>query len=128
MPTTALLRGVLERYAATVSSRDAGAYAALFTEDAVQVDPYPDGVHRGRGEIEAFIRQSFDACEAMTFEAVDVHPVADKVATTFHIVVTLEGGSTMHIRGVEVFTVTEDGLIAAVDAYWGEEDVTFEGS
>jgi len=50
------------------------------------------------------------------------------VATTFHIVVTLEGGSTMHIRGVEVFTVTEDGLIAAVDAYWGEEDVTFEGS
>ena len=35
------------------------------------------------------------------------------------------GGPTMHIRGVEVFTVTDDGLISAVEAYWGEEDVTF---
>ena len=31
----------------------------------------------------------------------------------------------MHIRGVEVFTVTDDGLISAVTAYWGDEDVTF---
>ncbi len=31
----------------------------------------------------------------------------------------------MHIRGVEIFTVTDEGLIAAVDAYWGDEDVTF---
>jgi hypothetical protein len=32
----------------------------------------------------------------------------------------------MHIRGIEVFTVTEDGLISAVDAYWGDRDVTFD--
>jgi hypothetical protein len=32
----------------------------------------------------------------------------------------------MHIRGVEVFTIDENGLISAVDAYWGEEDVSFE--
>jgi len=31
----------------------------------------------------------------------------------------------MHIRGVEVFTITDDGLISAVDAYWGDEDVSF---
>ena len=63
----------------------------------------------------------------MTFEPGEVHPVADRAAITFHITVTLEGGSAMHIRGVEVFTVTDDGLISAVDAYWGEEDLTFEG-
>ncbi len=126
MPTTTQLREAVARYAAVASSRDADAYAALFTPDAVQVDPYPSGVHNGRQEIRAFIAQSFDACESMTFEPGEVHPVADKAAITFHITLTLDGGTTMHIRGVEVFTITDDGLISAVDAYWGDEDVSLE--
>ena len=51
--------------------------------------------------------------------------MADRAAVRFHITVTLPGGGTMHIRGVELFTVTDDGLISAVEAYWGDEDVTF---
>ncbi len=125
MPTTAELREAMARYAEAASSKDADKYAALFTPDAVQVDPYPSGVHKGREEIRAFIQTSFDACETMAFEVEECHPVADKAAIRFHITLTLEGGSTMHIRGVEVFTITDDGLISAVDAYWGEEDVTF---
>jgi steroid Delta-isomerase len=116
----------MERYAAVVSSKDADAYAALFTPDAVQVDPYPTPPNVGRDAIRAFIAQSFDGCETMTFEVEEVHPVADRAAIRFHITLTLAGGGTMHIRGVEVFTVTDDGLISAVDAYWGEEDVTFD--
>ena len=126
MPTTAQLREAMVRYAAVVGTRDADAYAALFTPDAVQMDPYPSGLHEGRDAIKAFMQQSFDACEAMTFEVGEVHPVADRAAITFHITVSLEGGATMHIRGVEVFTITDEGLISAVDAYWGDEDVTFD--
>jgi steroid Delta-isomerase len=126
MPTTAQLREVMARYASVTSSRDADAYAALFTEDAVQVDPYPAPPNVGRDAIRDFMRRSSDACEAMRFEVVDVHPVADRAAITFHITLSLEGGSTMHIRGVEIFTVTDDGLISAVEAYWGDEDLTFE--
>ena len=126
MPTTAQLRDAMARYAAAASSGDADAYAALFTEDAVQVDPYPTPPNVGRDAIRAFIQRSFDACEAMRFEVVEVHPVADRAAVTFHITVTLEGGATMHIRGVEIFTVTDAGLISAVEAYWGDEDLTFE--
>jgi hypothetical protein len=62
----------------------------------------------------------------MLFEVEEVHPVADRAAISFHITLTLAGPATMHIRGIEVFTVTDDGLISAVDAYWGEEDVSFE--
>jgi uncharacterized protein (TIGR02246 family) len=126
MPTATLLRETMARYAEAASSRDANRYAALFTPDAVQVDPYPSGVHNGRDEIRAFIEQSFDACEAMTFEVEECHPVADKAAIRFQITLALEGGAVMRIRGVEVFTVTDEGLISAVEAYWGEEDVTFE--
>jgi len=116
----------MARYAAAASSKDADAYAALFTPDAVQVDPYPTPPNVGRDAIRAFIQRSFDACETMTFEVVDLHPVADTAAITFHITVTLEGGSTMHIRGVELFTVTDEGLISGVEAYWGDEDVAFD--
>jgi uncharacterized protein (TIGR02246 family) len=126
MPTAAQLKEVTERYATTVGSRDADAYAALFTLDAVQVDPYPSPPNEGREAIHAFMQRSFDACESMKFEIGELHPVADKAAITFHITASVAGGSTMHIRGVEIFTVTDDGLISAVDAYWGEEDMTFE--
>ena len=61
----------------------------------------------------------------MPFDVKEVHPVADKAAIRFHITLGLAGGATMHIRGVEVFTITDDGLITAVEAYWGDEDVTF---
>jgi ketosteroid isomerase-like protein len=126
MPTTAQLRETVAHYAAVASSRDPVGYAALFTEDAVQVDPYPSGVHTGREEIRTFISQSFDACESMLFEPGEVHPVADKAAFDFHITLGLEGGAVMHIRGIEVFTVDDDGLISAVDAYWGDEDISFD--
>jgi steroid delta-isomerase len=126
VPTTAELRQTIARYATVISSRDADAYAALFTPDAVQVDPYPTPPNVGRDAIRAFIQRSFDACEAMAFEAEEVHPVGDRAAITFHITVSLAGGGTMHIRGVEVFTVSDDGLISAVDAYWGDEDLVFE--
>jgi uncharacterized protein (TIGR02246 family) len=124
MPTTAQLRDAVARYAEVASSRDADKYAALFTPEAVQVDPYPTGVHHGRDEIRTFIQQSFDACESMTFEVEECHPVADKAAIHFQITLGMEGGTTMRIRGVEVFTITNDGLISAVEAYWGDEDVT----
>ena len=109
MPTTAQLRLAMERYAAVVSSKDAEAYAALFTPDAVQMDPYPSGLHTGRDEIKAFIQSGFDGCETMTFVVEEVHPVADKAAIRFQIDLTLAGGGTMHIRGVEVFTITTTG-------------------
>ena len=91
MPTTAELREVVARYAATISTGDAEAYAALFTPDAVQVDPYPTPPNVGRQAIRDFIQRSFDACETLTFEAVEVHPVGDRAAITFHITVSHGG-------------------------------------
>ncbi len=127
MPTPVLLREVAERYAATVGTKDADAYAALFTEDAVQVDPYPAGRHEGRDEIREFIQSSFDACETIAFDLESVHPVGDVAAVSFDISMTMAGADqVMHIRGVEVFTVNDDGQISGVTAYWGDEDVTFE--
>jgi steroid Delta-isomerase len=124
MPTTDQLRQTVATYAATVTARNADDYAALFTPDAVQVDPYPSPPNVGHDAIRAFMQRSIDGSETMLFEVEEVHPVADRVAIAFHITLALAGDTTMHIRGIEVFTVTDEGLISAVDAYWGDEDVT----
>jgi uncharacterized protein (TIGR02246 family) len=126
MPTTAQLRETVARYAATVTARNADDYAALFTPDAVQVDPYPTAANVGSDAIRAFMQRSIEGSETMLFEVTEVHPVADRVAIAFHITLNLAGDAVMHIRGIEVFTVTDDGLISAVDAYWGDEDVSFD--
>jgi steroid Delta-isomerase len=124
MPTSSELREIVARYAAATTARDADAYVALFTPDAVQVDPYPTPPNVGHEAIRSFIQRSFDGCESMRFEVTAVHPVADKAAITFHITLGFAGGGVGEIRGVEIFTVTDDGLISAIDAYWGEEDFT----
>jgi uncharacterized protein (TIGR02246 family) len=126
MPTTAQLRETVARYAATVTARNADDYADLFTPDAVQVDPYPTAPNIGHDAIRDFMQRSIDGSETMLFEVTEVHPVADRVAIAFHITLNLAGDAVMHIRGIEVFKVTDDGLISAVDAYWGDEDVTFD--
>src|SRR5580700_1856160 len=107
-PTAAQLRQTVERYAATVTARNADEYAALFTPDAVQVDPYPTAANVGRDAIRDFMQRSIDGSETMLFEVEEVHPVSDRAAISFHITLNLAGGAVMHIRGIEVFTVTDD--------------------
>jgi steroid Delta-isomerase len=126
MPTNEILRATVQRYADTVNSRDSIAYSMLFTPDAVQVDPYPTPPNVGRDAIAAFIQRSFDGSETTLFEVSEVHGAADRIAFAFHITLNLKGGGVMHVRGTEVFTVTDDGLISSVDAYWGEDDASFE--
>jgi len=124
MPTPESLRHLVDRYCQAVTSRDVDAVVALFTEDAVQADPVSAPPNVGRDAIGAFFQAAVDASSATTFRALAVHTCADQVAIDFRVEVTVEGG-TMVISGIEVFTVSEDGRICAVSAYWDDADVTF---
>jgi len=115
---------LVARYAETASTREVDAYVALFTDDAVKTDPVGRPPNVGREAIRAFRQSALDACEAMRFSATDVHAAGDQVAFHFRVEVTLASG-TMVIEGIETFTVAEDGRLQAVDAYWGDSDVTF---
>jgi steroid Delta-isomerase len=117
------LQALVARYAEIASSRDVDAYVALFTDDAVQTDPVGRPPNVGKEAIAAFRQSALDACEAMTFSATDVHPAGDQVAFHFAVEVSL-GTGTMSIEGIEVFTVTDDGRLRTVDAYWGDDDVS----
>jgi steroid Delta-isomerase len=119
------LRDLVARYAAAVSARDVEGVLALFSDDAVQRDPYGATPNVGAEAIATFLGNAFGAGTATLFEALAVHTAADRVAIDFRVSVTF-GSGTMVIEGIEVFTVADDGRIAEVDAYWDEADVRFE--
>jgi steroid delta-isomerase len=123
MPTPDELRSAIATYAETINARDAEAIAALFTEDAVQADPADQPANVGHEAIAAFFAGGIAASDGWTFTATDVHTCADTVAITFQIAIAM-GGSTMTIRGIEVFEAAADGRFSSVHAYWDAADVT----
>ena len=121
-PTPDGLRAAVERYVATINSRDPEAIAALFTEDAVQADPASQPPNVGRAAITTFFRDGIAASVDWTFEATAVHTCASTVAIDFAIAVHI-GGGTMRIGGIEVFEAADDGRFASARAYWDDADV-----
>jgi steroid delta-isomerase len=123
-PSPDELRAAVDTYVATINGRDPQAIAALFTEDAVQADPASNPPNVGRPAIAAFFTNGIDASQGWVFEATDVHTCASTVAIDFTITVDL-GGSSMVIRGIEVFESAEDGRFSSAHAYWDDADVAF---
>ena len=125
MLTPAELRAGIDAYVDAVNSRDPRAIAARFTEDAVHADPASNPPNLGRTAITAFFENGIAASDSWTFTAVAVHTCADHVAVDFAIAVEA-GGTTMTIRGIEVFATDDDGLFRSVHAYWDDADLSFD--
>ena len=124
MPNPDELRKLVDSYVNTVNSRDADAYAALFTEDAVQADPASNPPNIGHDAIRTFLQNSIDGSDTWTFTAEKVHTCANHAAIDFQISLKT-GDATMTIDGIEVFTFADDGRIASVYAYWDDQDLSF---
>jgi steroid Delta-isomerase len=124
MPTPEQLRDLITGYVAAINTRQAAEVAALFAEDAHQADPASNPPNVGRAAITAFFENSIAASDSWTFTAKAVHTCASTAAIDFEIDL-VSGDATMHIEGIEVFEVGDDGLITSVNAYWDDADMTF---
>ncbi len=124
MVDTAHMIDAVERYSRAFSSRDLEALLSLFTEDAVQTDPANGPANVGREAIAAFFQNSYDATTSSSWEAQAVHCCGDVAAVDFLVRVEMEGGSA-RIEGIELFGFADDGRIASVVAYWGDDDMSF---
>ncbi len=118
------LRERIVGYVEAINARDPRAIAERFTEDAVHADPVSNPPNLGRAAITTFFENGIAASDAWTFEARAVHSCGDHVAIDFAIAVE-SGGTTMHIDGIEVFAVDDDGRFRSVHAYWDDADLSF---
>jgi steroid delta-isomerase len=122
MPTEQHMKAVLQTYIDEVSRGDAEAVTALFADDAVVEDPVGTEPRRGLAEIAAFYRETAAGRVRLSL----VTPIRGSYANRAAMALTVEvpGDSPMRIRAIDVFTFGDDGLITAMQAYWGPSDAT----
>jgi ketosteroid isomerase-like protein len=116
--TTPATRQVIDRFNEAFNRHDAGALAALLTDDTVFEDtsPAPDGKRiEGKAEVVAFWRVWFAWNADAAFEVEDVIVSGDR-AVVLWVYRKSRNGQPWHLRGVDVFTV-RDGKVAAKLAY-----------
>lgn len=117
MPTPDQIRTAVDAYGAAYVSRDRAAFLALFTEDAVQIDPVPAPANVGHDAIGGFFDNAMNMAPDLTLFVDRTIVCGDQAAVDFHVEATL-GGVKMGFAGVDVFTVNDAGLITAITAYW----------
>lgn len=115
------IRQVVDRYIELVGSGTADEIVALYAEDAVVEDPVGSEPRVGH----AAIRELYATLEGLEQQT---RLLALRIAgseAAFHFeVATLADGVTYTLAPVDVMRFADDGTIASMRAYWGEEDMT----
>jgi steroid delta-isomerase len=109
------------RYLDFVSQGRPDDIAALYAEDATVEDPVGGEVHIGRQAIRGFYG-TIENVKAKT-DVSTLRALGNEAA--FHWTLTIDfGGSGMSIDIISVMTFADDGKIASMKAYWGQDNVT----
>ena len=117
MPTSEQVQAAVTNYGTAYASRDRAAFLALFTTDAVQIDPVPAPANVGHDAIGVFFDNAMNMAPDLALTVERTIVCADQAAVNFHVEATM-GGVRMGFSGVDIFTVNDDGLITAITAYW----------
>jgi uncharacterized protein (TIGR02246 family) len=109
---------VVEAYAAALSAADADALAPLFCPEATLADPIGSEPHYGRTAIrEAFARRLPGPDSELSFTVGPIRGSHNAAAFEFTYTAT-ENGITQTLNGIDVFRLTESGLIKSAISYW----------
>ncbi len=121
MPTSEQVRAAAERYATAVSGAERETIVACFAENAEVVDPYPAPAVLGHDGIRGFWDNVFGLGIPQSFTIQKIAVAGDSAAFLFSLVVAVGepgSGARLGIDGFDVIRVDDDGLIAALTAYW----------
>lgn len=121
MPTPAHMRDVLNRYLDAVGRRDVDAVVALFAEDVSVEDPVdgPPGTHVvGRENVRRFFARGFAASRPTPRLTGKVRTTAGNRAAMAFVLELDLAGRRSELDVIDVVTFDDDGLIAALQAFW----------
>jgi steroid delta-isomerase len=121
MPSAEQINQTVTRYLDFVSTGQPDEIAALYADDATVEDPVGGEVHIGRQAIRGFYG-TLENVKAQT-EVLTLRALGNEAA--FHWTLTIDfGGSGTRIDIISVMTFDDDGNIASMKAYWGQDNVT----
>ena len=111
----------LKAYFAGLSALDPEMISAAFTEDGELEDPVGTTVRKGRAEIaKYFSRGLCSVSRQLEISPISVHPSGDSIAVQWHMMVESLSGIKAEADGIDVMTVTSDGLISRIEGYWNQ--------
>lgn len=113
MPDPDQIKAAVNGYLAAYNSDSRDAFLALWSDDAVVVDPVGTPEHRGADAIGAFWDGVHQLAPEIRLSARDVIVAGDSAAMIFEI-----NAAGLVMDAVDVFTVGEDGKISSMHAYW----------
>lgn len=116
MPTAEQIRTAVDSYGSSYASRDRAAFLALFSSDAVQIDPVSAPANIGHEAIGTFFDKVMNMAPDLTLFVDRTIVCGDQAAVDFHVEATM-GGVKLGFAGIDIFTVNEAGLITAITAY-----------
>lgn len=111
------LRALVESYAAAWARNDRDGWLATFAPDATQEDPIGEGVRRGHDAIGEFWDRAMQGRDRVAILPRAIHVTGGEAAMEWRIIARRDDEFTM-FDGVDVFTFTDEPLIASVRAYW----------
>jgi steroid delta-isomerase len=103
-------------YVKAIESRDRAALLACFTEDVVQVDPYPSPPNVGKEAVGAFFDQTWTLAERIEFVVGRTIIGGDRGVFPFTTRSTV-GGTVVEVDAVDVMAFADDGRIQEITAY-----------
>ena len=120
MPSAEQINQTVTRYLDFVSTGQPDEIAALYADDATVEDPVGGEVHIGRQAIRGFYG-TLENVKAQT-EVLTLRALGNEAA--FHWTLTIDSGGTgMRVDIISVMTSDDDGNIASMKAYWGQDNV-----
>ena len=123
MPTPDQIQTTISAYVAALSNRDKDAFLNCFADDCVQIDPYPNAANKGKDAVAGFWDAQVGMAEALDFNITEQVIAGDRAAVTWQITMTA-AGNKLQIKGVDIFTIDDNGQIGELVAYWDPSKIT----
>jgi steroid Delta-isomerase len=117
MPTPEQVRTAVTAYCDAYGANDKEAFLDVFSDDGVVLDPVGTPEHVGRDARAAFWDGVHGLADSLSFDVHHVHVCAEQAAMVFTINARMGAGG-MAIDAVDIFTVSDDGKITNLAAYW----------
>lgn len=112
----------VEAYIKALTEHDLGAIDALFDDKATVEDPVGGDVIRGKDAILGFYKTAFSSGISARLDGA-VRLAANHAVFPF-VVELNPGNGEMRLEVIDQFTFNDDGKIAVMKAFWGEENIS----
>ncbi|MCB0973993.1 MAG: nuclear transport factor 2 family protein [Actinobacteria bacterium] len=122
--TTDTAKSIVDAYIDAWNTRNRDGYLSLFAPNATVEDPVGSPIHVGAEAIGAFFDGSLALADSLNMSA---HAESIRVSGTsiafMFTVASVIGDTTIELTPIDVFEITDDGLISSMKAFWSGQDM-----